>query len=166
MRQFDESRFIGHLRTTHKTYDKLLSLVTPFIIKDGTRREPIDPGTRLEITLRLESSCDINLYHRYRYLATGEGSTSLANQFRVGRSTVPKIIDETLPAICKALEKLVLSQPTRKDLLNTAEGFWSRWNFPNCLGAIDGKHIAIIVSQLHTRFSIVKRWSVHVKFTE
>lgn len=86
-----------------------------------------------------------NLIFNLRYLATGEGSTSLANQFRVGVSTVPKIIDETLPAIYQVLKKHVLVPPTRNDLLNTAEGFWSRWNFPNCLGAIDGKHIAIIV---------------------
>lgn len=54
MRQFDESRFIGHLRMSPKIYDKLLSLVTPLITKDSFHREPIDPGTRLEITLRLE----------------------------------------------------------------------------------------------------------------
>lgn len=52
MRFFDHSRFIQHLRMTPQIYDKLLSLVTPLIEKDDGVREPIDPGTRLEITLR------------------------------------------------------------------------------------------------------------------
>lgn len=58
MRQFDEPRFIGHLRMSPKVYDKLLRMTTPLITKDSTRREPIDPGTRLEITLRLEFHCN------------------------------------------------------------------------------------------------------------
>lgn len=79
-------------------------------------------------------------------MASGEGSTSLANQFRVGRTTVPVIIDETVRAINKVLSKRVLKMPTRDNFLNISEGFWKRWNFPHCIGAIDGKHIAIIVS--------------------
>ena len=32
---------------------------------------------------------------------------------------------------------------TSEDWLKICETFQSRWNFPNCLGAIDGKHIQI-----------------------
>lgn len=36
-----------------------------------------------------------------------------------------------------------LSTPTtKKQWLDIAEGFQNCWNFPNCLGALDGKHIA------------------------
>lgn len=69
----------------------------------------------------------------------------LANQFRVGRSTIPKILDETLAAIYEVLQNRVLMEPNRESFRNIAKGFWERWNFPNCVGAIDGKHIQMIV---------------------
>lgn len=34
--------------------------------------------------------------------------------------------------------------PTEQMFRTVADGFWTRWNFPNCIGAIDGKHIRII----------------------
>ncbi|XP_029342138.1 uncharacterized protein LOC115033537 [Acyrthosiphon pisum] len=37
---------------------------------------------------------------------------------------------------------------TNEIWLNTAEGFYKNANFPNCLGAVDGKHIRIISPQL------------------
>lgn len=32
---------------------------------------------------------------------------------------------------------------TPEERMRVAQGFFTRWNFPNCLGAIDGKHILI-----------------------
>lgn len=37
-----------------------------------------------------------------------------------------------------------MPQPTRDKLKSNADLFFSRWQFPNCLGAIDGKHFRII----------------------
>lgn len=33
------------------------------------------------------------------------------------------------------------STPTEEDLLKISEDFWNVWNFPDCIGAIDGKHV-------------------------
>lgn len=50
-----------------------------------------------------------------------------------------------VPKVCKVIWKVL--QPrvfpvlTREHFLAVAEEFSRRWNFPNCVGAIDGKHI-------------------------
>ncbi|XP_025420796.1 uncharacterized protein LOC112690905 [Sipha flava] len=36
-----------------------------------------------------------------------------------------------------------MPEPAEDDLKKIAQGFWDRWQFPNCLGSIDGKRILI-----------------------
>ena len=52
---------------------------------------------------------------------------------------------EMIVPVCKAiwenLQPLVLPEPTEEMWRYHAEGFAQKWDFPNCLGAIDGKHI-------------------------
>jgi len=36
-----------------------------------------------------------------------------------------------------------MRKPTIKDFENTADAFYNKWNFPNCIGSIDGKHIRV-----------------------
>lgn len=44
-----------------------------------------------------------------------------------------------------ALQPIYLPTMRRNDWQQVAQGFLHRWNFPNCLGAVDGKHIRIQV---------------------
>jgi len=37
----------------------------------------------------------------------------------------------------------VMPQPTEERWKQISNDFWNVWNFPNCLGALDGKHITI-----------------------
>lgn len=49
--------------------------------------------------------------------------------------------------VCRAIwDSLVgdyMPVPTKQDWRDIAEGFSQRWNFPNCLGSVDGKHVVI-----------------------
>ena len=64
--------------------------------------------------------------------------------YTLGHSTVCTIIEDTCDALCKALAPEYLRTPS-----NTSEwkkiggGFDKIWNFPHCLGAIDGKYVVM-----------------------
>ncbi|KAM4049836.1 uncharacterized protein ACNLHF_011866 [Anomaloglossus baeobatrachus] len=69
--------------------------------------------------------------------------TSLHYQFRLKVSTVCELVCETCEVIWEKLQPLVLPQPTSAQWLGIAEKFNEVANFPNCIGALGGKHICI-----------------------
>lgn len=76
-------------------------------------------------------------------MASGESFRSLALRFRVGVSTVSLIVKETCNIIWEVLQNEYLPHPTTDIWLKTAKTYFEKWNFPNCIGALDGKHIEI-----------------------
>lgn len=68
---------------------------------------------------------------------------SLAYHYRVGLSTVHSIVRDSTHAMWEVLQPMVMMAPTEETWLKIATGFYNRWNFPLCIGAIDGKHIRI-----------------------
>ena len=91
---------------------------------------------------------------------------SLSFSFRIGRSTVCSILEETCEAIYAELKKDFVKAPTSaEEWEGISREFYQRWNFPHCLGifkanwspgyhdntclfllstgAIDGKHIVV-----------------------
>ena len=50
-------------------------------------------------------------------------------------------MEETCEALWVSLVNTHMKMPTENEWKTLAERFKSRWNFPNCVGAIDGKHI-------------------------
>ena len=81
---------------TPQRFDILLKLVEPFITHNGPRK-PISPAERLAVTLR--------------FLSTGDSQQTIALSYRMGRSTVCKIVRETCAAIFEALQDPYLSSP-------------------------------------------------------
>lgn len=54
-----------------------------------------------------------------------------------------EIIYETCNVIWNVLQPIYLPKPTAELWKKIAEKFYTIWNFPNCIGAVDGKHIQI-----------------------
>nr|CAH7734524.1 unnamed protein product [Callosobruchus chinensis] len=84
-----------------------------------------------------------NLVVTLRYLASGCSFKALAFSFRMGASTVGKIIKEVCAALWEVFQPLHMKQPTTADFLRISEEYNRLWDFPNCIGAWDGKHIRI-----------------------
>lgn len=79
----------------------------------------------------------------HRYLATGSSFRTLAFTFRMGVSTVASIVKETVGILWDVLQPLHMPTPTLESFTSTAQDFYEIWDFPHCLGALDGKHIRV-----------------------
>ncbi|CAI5696763.1 unnamed protein product [Oreochromis niloticus] len=119
------------LRMSVEDFNYLLERISPAIIKKDTHlRKAISPRERLSVTLR--------------FLATGETFNSLSFQYRIGSTTLSTIVMETCTALTCALHEDYLKTPsTESEWKAIARDFANKWQFPHCLGAIDGKHIFI-----------------------
>ena len=110
----------------------LIKEIARLITKKTTMmRQPTDPAIKIAITLR--------------FLATGESYGSLMYQFRVHSSTISKFI----PVFCNKIYetfkgRFLRLSDTTEELEIIENGTRCLWRFPNCIGAADGKHIAII----------------------
>lgn len=73
----------------------------------------------------------------------GHGDTFrlLSLTYRIGESTARAIIHEVCKVIWEVLTPVVLPVPDRQMWENISTRIWEKWQFPNGLGAIDGKHV-------------------------
>lgn len=83
----------------------------------------------------------LKLFIICRYLATGLAFRQLAMAFRISKTAVSNIVIEVCIALWNSLKNKHMSTPTVDDFKNIANEFYKKWNFPNCVGSLDGKHI-------------------------
>ena len=77
-------------------------------------------------------------------MASGASYRDLAFSFRVSPSTISQIVPEVCSALYKTFKDEYLHVPSsREEWQRIAHGFEAKWQFPHCVGAIDGKHINI-----------------------
>lgn len=80
-----------------QNFDKLLNIVRPKLLK-RSRREPLSPKYHLDITLK--------------YLTHGGSFQNLAWEFRIGKSTVMNVINETCEAMWDFLVRIYMKEPS------------------------------------------------------
>lgn len=73
--------------------------------------------------------------------------TDLHIYFRIGLSTISSIIKQVCKLIWETLRNAYLRIPDVTEWKIIAKGFENNANFPNCIGALDGKHIRLIKPQ-------------------
>ncbi|KAF2887366.1 hypothetical protein ILUMI_18806, partial [Ignelater luminosus] len=67
----------------------------------------------------------------------------IARSYLRGRESVSRIIRETCNVLWETLSPTYLSPPSLEEWEHIKTQFYEKWNMPNCIGAIDGKHISI-----------------------
>lgn len=78
-----------------------------------------------------------------RFLGTDDSFTTISVSYKVGVSTVAFVVQECCIPLWEILQPLYLPAPDMEKWQGIALRFWQRWQFPNCIGAIDGKHCVI-----------------------
>ncbi|XP_077551206.1 uncharacterized protein LOC144164817 [Haemaphysalis longicornis] len=98
---------------TPRNFDLLLSYVETDLTRQYVVRDPLEPGERLAIALS--------------YLASGQDIKDVALAYCVGIETARMAVHDTCRAIWAHLK----------------DKYMKIRQFPNCLGAVDGNHVAI-----------------------
>lgn len=68
---------------------------------------------------------------------------ALSFSYRISHSAIRLIVYETCLSIWNSFREKHMPMPTTEHLKAIAKDFFTKWNFPNCVGCIDGKHIRI-----------------------
>uniref|UniRef100_A0A3B3SD89 DDE Tnp4 domain-containing protein n=1 Tax=Paramormyrops kingsleyae TaxID=1676925 RepID=A0A3B3SD89_9TELE len=129
MRDIDEEKHREYFRMSPKVFDELLRRIRPHIEHNQTHSDPIGSAQRLAVTLR--------------FLTTGMSYRALAASYKLGSATVGRVISEVSQVIWVSLKNEFVAYPDQTKWQSIKGDFLSLWNYPNCLGSIDGKHIRV-----------------------
>lgn len=60
----------------------------------------------------------------------------------MGIATVKTVVNNRMAILWNTFQPIHMAIPTIADFLTISQQFYEKWDFSNCLGAIDGRHIA------------------------
>ena len=126
----DVGAFKNFVRVNPRLFNEILERIQDDIRKKDTNaRKALEPGLKLAVTLR--------------FLATGDSFSTLMYGFLVAKSSICKFIGPVCEAIVNAFCGNLETPDTQEEWREVEAVFRNRWNLPHCLGAIDGKHVAL-----------------------
>ena len=130
LRREDPSSFTNFMRMLPEMFDEILERVRGRSTKQHTfYRGPLEPGLKLAVTLR--------------HLASGSKYADMKFGWRVPSNTISVFVREVCQAIVdKYLDEVMTPASTPEAWREIANQFMTKWNFPHCCGALDGKHVA------------------------
>ena len=136
----DSEGFCRFTRMDMTHFQELLSIIGPDLRRqDTSMRTSISPKEQIALSLR--------------FLVTGETFRSLEFQFRISRKAISYIVVDVVDAIYRNMGGKFLSPPSSQDEWLVQEKlFRERWNFPHCVGAIDGKHVRMQACGLGSQY--------------
>ncbi|KAF5281908.1 hypothetical protein FQR65_LT14434 [Abscondita terminalis] len=129
MEEFDEANFKRRFRLTKNSVRVLSELLDPFIKPWTLRNHSI--STSLQILCCL------------RFLATGSFQIMVADDLRIDRSTVCRIVKRVLPQIANLRQRYINMPEGNNKILELKNRFTEIARFPHIIGCIDGTHVAI-----------------------
>ena len=126
----DEKWFKGFIRMDPDLFKEIVVRVGPRIRKEDTK-------------YRLAVPVEVRIAIALRFVATGESYRALEYHFRVPHSLICNIVREVMEAIYQEFQDALQCPNKSEQWKQVADDFFQKWQYPNCIGAVDGKHINI-----------------------
>ncbi|KAL7724673.1 hypothetical protein ACLKA6_012331 [Drosophila palustris] len=121
--------FIENFHMSETSFEYLFSLVEPYLVpKRNLRPDAIPLKSKLAIVIEL--------------LASGGLQRHVASSYRISKQHLGRTINLVCDGICSALSG-EFPRWDKQNMLKWANEYEKQWSFPNCIGAIDGKHVPI-----------------------
>ena len=127
----DKKTFRNYVRVPHDLFEEMVERLSPMLKKKHTTmRDPLPVALKLAVTLR--------------FLASGCKYTDLHFAFRVSVSAISRFVPPVCDAIIRVYKAEAIKLPTTpEEWKEVANQFSVKWNYHNCIGALDGTHIPI-----------------------
>ncbi|CAK1582547.1 unnamed protein product [Parnassius mnemosyne] len=132
LRVTKENDFKNYMRMRDSSFQKLLSLVSPYLKKKDTHmRKSLTPEEKLAVTLR--------------FLATGRSFEDLKYSTLLFPRAISGAVLDTCNTLIYVLQDYLKTPSTQQEWREVADDFGRIHGFPTCLGSLDGKHVGIIM---------------------
>ena len=129
--------FKVNFRVCRATFAYLVNELQPVLQRQELLRSIIPVDQRVAIALwRLRT----NVEHR-----------TISHLFGVGLSSVCVTVNQVCEAIVVLFGPQYIKLPQGEGWQTVVDGFLQRWQFPQCVGAMDGSHIPIIAPPVNAK---------------